>query len=119
MVASIIFIIATIGLFSSLSGLRTTSSESKKRLAAANYGRQVLEALRANVDDRSWGNGCAPTVQDLSITPPDQPCDHGPFTTVIESTTYTAQYTVTPQIDPGPPPQEIGRAVNITVTWLR
>ncbi|HOW36254.1 MAG TPA: type II secretion system protein [Candidatus Omnitrophota bacterium] len=115
-IASVIFIISTVGLFSALSGLRTASGESKKRLFAANYGKQVLEGLRAKVDDRTWNDSCNPGTMDLSVTLPN-PCTHGPFTTTVDGTTYTVQYTVTPQMNPSVPTQEMGRTINMTVTW--
>ena len=54
LVAAVIFSIAVAGLFSVFSITRQTSDASERELQAAYLGRQLLEELRAKVDQRNW-----------------------------------------------------------------
>ncbi len=54
LVASILFLITVAGLFAAFSQSRVNSEHVDKRLQAAYIGRQVLEELRAKVDQRTW-----------------------------------------------------------------
>jgi len=53
-VASIVFAIASVGVFKALIVAQRTSTVSEKEVVAANYGRKLLEDLRAKVDQRAW-----------------------------------------------------------------
>lgn len=53
-VASLIFLLAAAGALGAFSMAQKMSTVSEKEIVAANYGRQLLEDLRANVDQRTW-----------------------------------------------------------------
>jgi prepilin-type N-terminal cleavage/methylation domain-containing protein len=53
-VATIIFLIASLGVFNVFFMAQKLSIISGKEVIAANYGRQLLEDLRAKVDQRTW-----------------------------------------------------------------
>lgn len=53
-VATIIFLIASMGIFNIFSTVQNLSSDSDEEVVAANYGRQLLENLRGNVDQNTW-----------------------------------------------------------------
>ena len=59
-IAGVVFGIATVGLFSVLSSSRVSSDASKRELQAAYLGKELLEELRAKVDQRpgSWPLTC-------------------------------------------------------------
>lgn len=56
-VASLIFALASSGVYHALIVAQKASTVSEKEVIAANYGRQLLEDLRAKVDQRSWEAG--------------------------------------------------------------
>jgi len=56
-VATIVFAIASVGVYKALVIAQTTSITSDKEVIAANYGRKLLEDLRAKVDQRTWDAG--------------------------------------------------------------
>jgi len=56
-VASLIFALASSGVYHALIVAQKASTVSEKEVIAANYGRQLLEDLRAKVDQRSWDAG--------------------------------------------------------------
>lgn len=55
-VATIIFLIAAMGIFNIFSAIQNLSTDSGDEIIAANYGRQLLEGLRANVDQNTWNS---------------------------------------------------------------
>ena len=54
-VTVVILTIGFLGIFSSINYSRQDTRVSDKKLRAANYGRQLLENLRAKIDSRTWG----------------------------------------------------------------
>ena len=99
LVASVIFSVAALGMFSTLSMMRVSSDVSDKKLGAAYFGRQVLEELRAKVDQRSYNDpGSLLSIGNHTYvnTNPQSP--------------YTATYTVT--LDPTG-----ARKVDLSVSW--
>jgi len=79
LVAAVVFIIASMGLFSSFTVQRQSLEHSGRRLQAAIFAQEVLEDLRAKVDQTNWDSG------DLQI---------GGHTVVSADGRYTATYTV-------------------------
>lgn len=61
MIATVVFSIAAVGTFSTLSMLRRSSNVSERSLQAVYFGRQILEELRAKIDQANWGQGANPT----------------------------------------------------------
>ncbi len=96
--AAVVFSITAIGIITTISVLRAPSAESERRTVAAYYGQQLLEDLRAKVDQRIWASG------DLSI-------GNHTFSNAINGKTYTASYIVTEVYSGGP------RRVALTVDW--
>ena len=56
-VSAIIFVIATAGVLSMISATRQSASVSEEETGAVYYGQQILEELRASVDQTSWDTG--------------------------------------------------------------
>lgn len=101
-VAAVIFVIAAFGMFSTLSMMRVSSDATDERLQAAYFGRQILEELRAKVDQRAF---CATTgdfINDLSVGVHNYPDPGGQF---------TSQYNVTED------PITHVRRVDLTIQW--
>jgi len=99
--AAVIFSIAAVGLFSTFSVQRESSDRSERRLQAAYCGRQVLEELRAKIDQRNWDSGYLqegvhPPLLSYTLAPP---CD-----------AYLVNYTVA-NVATG------GRKVTLNITW--
>lgn len=94
-VAAFIFALTTVGILSTVSSLRTPSATSEKDLQAAYYGQNILDDLRAKVDQRSWGD-------------PSSPLAVGTHTLPL-SGIYNAVYTV---VNDG-----TGRNVVLNITW--
>ena len=57
MVAGLIFSIAAAGVFAALGSIKKPVTTSDKALQASYCGQQVLETLRARVDERDWDSG--------------------------------------------------------------
>lgn len=55
-VASVIFLLAAAGALGAFSMAQKMSTVSEDEAIAANYGRQLLEDLRAHVDQRTWNS---------------------------------------------------------------
>ena len=107
MVAGVIFTIAVTGVFASLAAIQKPTVDTDKNIGAALCGQQVLETLRAQVDDRNWASN------DLSISgsPHSLPLAGYTFPACTGGTpTYAVSYTVT---DAG----NGARKVVATVTW--
>jgi len=100
-ISAVLFSIAALGMFSTLSMMRVSSDVSDKRLGAAYFGKQCLEQLRAKVDQRAY-NGTDYT-NELSLGPHNCP---GPADPV-----YTGTYTVSEDATTK------ARKVNLSVTW--
>lgn len=94
--AAVIFAVAAAGIFSTIAVMRQPAVESEERIGAAYYAQQILEDLRAKVDQ---GNLAANTG-DLSTG------NHSAGSSGI----YSADYVVTPQANGS-------RKVTVTVTW--
>lgn len=75
-VTSIIFIIASFGIFTTITALRPQASQSSTKLEAFYIGKQTSDELRAQVDARVWDDGVNPltpgtikqSVGDFNIT---------------------------------------------------
>ena len=80
MVTSIIFVIASYGIFAAISGVNPSDNNSLARLEAAYIGKQVLEDLRTQVDARTWDDALA-----NDLTPPT----YGPINITGVHGTYT------------------------------
>ena len=102
--ASLIFASVVVGVFATISSFRRPSIQADKKLMAAFYGKQILEDLRAHVDEREWailGAG----LLGVGTHPP---------LTIFNPTynvTYTYQYTVTEPVVGG------SRQVSLNITW--
>jgi len=59
-VSSIIFMIAAVGFFSSVSMLRPQATDSTKKLLALHTAKQVVDDLRAQVYGNMWTNAGSP-----------------------------------------------------------
>ena len=103
MMATLIFAIAAAGLFSTFRVQREYSNRSERKLQAAYCGRQVLEELRAKVDQRNWDSG---DLQEGNHTYNlfSSPCN-------IFTATYTVTNVVINSVNTG------GRKVSLNVTW--
>ena len=111
-VSSLIFSIAAAGLLSLFASQRETSDRGEKRLLAAYYGRQVLEELRAKVDQRNWNAG-TPNWWNLN-------CDDLSYAwpgSLPPSTLHNAQvnYTCTEILPPNPAAGS--RKFTLTIKW--
>lgn len=53
-ITAVIFVTAALGIFTSISMLRPHGTDAAKRLEAAYAGKQVLDELRAYVDENLW-----------------------------------------------------------------
>ncbi len=60
LVTAVIFVLAAVGIFTTISMLRPQGMESKERLEAAYVGKSVIEELRGYVDERVWLNADSP-----------------------------------------------------------
>ena len=104
-VASLIFATVVVGVFATMSSFKKPSVASDKKLMAAFYGKQILEDLRAHVDQRDWDTGL------LASNPALNP--HGPFSqfSPTYNMTFNYWYTVTEDYVGGP------RQVSLNITW--
>lgn len=88
-VAAVIFIIAAMGIFGVFSMSQNLSTVSEKEIIAANYGRQLLEDLRANVDQRTWAAGTWPLTCDSTWRSwPTAPTTWDAFSNLSGNATY-------------------------------
>lgn len=108
-VASMVFAIAAVGIFSTIAVIRGPGAMSERKLSAAYYGKRILEELRSRVDSRTWEGGPFGSTGTLPYTNNLAPV-------VIAGTTYTASYTVT-DATPGAPGAPQVRKVVLTITW--
>ena len=104
-VAALIFVIAAVGIISTVAVLRTPSRSYETGIPAAYYGQNILDNLRSSVDQRTWAN------PDLAVNPL-APGNHTIAPVTIANTTYNAVYTV----DPDDPTLK-GRRVRLTISW--
>ena len=106
LVAAMVFSIAAVGVFSTISSIQKPTVNTDRSLQAAYIGQQVLEGLRSQVNGTTWnttgglalGPGGAPRTYDCSPAAP------------INNITYQCTYTVT-QAASG------ARSVTANVTW--
>ncbi len=78
-VATVIFLTASIGIFSVFSMAQKSSVVTEKDIVAANFGRQILEDLRAQVDSRTWDTAWpADDPLTCEVTPPWRVWPGGP-----------------------------------------
>lgn len=94
-IAALIFALTAVGIVSTISSLRTPSATSEKDLQAAYYGQNILDNLRAKVDERAWMSVSNPLAVGTHTLPPQG--------------IYNAVYNVT---DDG-----TGRGVVLNITW--
>lgn len=92
--AAIIFAIAAAGIFSTVAVMRQPGAESEDRIGAAYFGQQVLENLRAKVDQGTWDTGELDPNRTHTVT----------------SGIYTATYNVTTE-------SSGAKKVTLQVTW--
>lgn len=97
-VAALIFALTAAGITSTIAALRMPSATSERDLQAAYYGQNILDNLRAKVDQRTWADTDTAT-NPLAVGTHTLPPSGG----------YTAVYNVT---DDGG-----GRKVDLTITW--
>lgn len=115
-IAALIFSIAAAGLFIVLSQQRQTSDRSERRLQAAYYAKQLLEELRAKVDQRNWNTAVPPNPaiwSNLNLT-----CDGNPYPwpgALPPLPGVQVNYTCR-DIAPGNP-GEGSRQVTLTIQW--
>ena len=69
LLASVIFIISVAGIFATLNAVRGPVANKENQLAAAVFGKQVLEALYSQVTDASYYNACSMTGAGTSASP--------------------------------------------------
>jgi type II secretory pathway pseudopilin PulG len=62
LLASIIFIITISGVFATLNAVRKPVADKESALAAAVFGKQVLEALRSSVNASTFYGPCSSTI---------------------------------------------------------
>ena len=60
LVTAVIFVVASLGIFTTISMLRPHGIESAQKLEAAYVGKQVVEELRGKVDARVWDCSLSP-----------------------------------------------------------
>ena len=60
LVTAVIFVVASLGIFTTISMLRPHGVESAKRLEAAYVGKRLVEELRGKVDARVWDCSLSP-----------------------------------------------------------
>ena len=94
-VAALIFALTAVGIVSTVSSLRTPSATSEKDLQAAYYGQNILDDLRAKVDQNTWLDPANPLAVGTHTLPPNG----------IYNTVYTVS-------DDG-----TGRNVVLNITW--
>ena len=64
-VTSVIFLLAGLGIFTSISMLRPHGSESAQKLEAAYIGKRVLDQLRGAVDASTWNLASSPLAPNV------------------------------------------------------
>lgn len=74
---AVIFVVAALGIFTTISMLRPRSMDSAERLEAAYAGKTILERLRAYVDARTWDD---PTSNSLLLPNTSYSRDVGNYT---------------------------------------
>ena len=94
-IAALIFTLTAVGIVSTVASLRTPSATSQKDLQAAYYGQNILDDLRARVDERTWTDSNSLLAVGTHTLPPND--------------IYNAVYAVT---DDG-----AGRNVVLNITW--
>ena len=106
-IAALIFSIASLGNLSTIAALKQPAHVTEQKVYAAYYGQQILEDLRAKVDQRNWNDPSSL----LAISPPAHTSS-----TVINNVTYTATYTVTEDASISDPAKR-PRKVDLTISW--
>ena len=108
-VAALVFAAAVVGVFSTAATLKRPAVGTDKRLAAAFYAKQILEDLRAKVDQRDWDTVGGP----LSLNAGNAPQT---FTLpVITNPTYGVPYSISYTVSTIP--GNTARQVDVTVSW--
>ena len=108
--ASIVFAIAAIGIFSTIAAIRKQGAAvSNRKLTAAYYGKRILDESRAKVDARTWNGGFFGTAGSL-------PYNGSLAPTTINGTTYNASYTISDATPAVAGALEV-RKVDLTITW--
>lgn len=104
-ITAIIFVIASLGIFTAISTLRPQGAQSVERLEAAYQAREFLEDLQSNLDTTSWGTGGNLEVGTHSTT------------VTKNGTTYTLTWTVSQAQDSGGTPMPDVRKVDLQVDY--
>ena len=113
-VASLIFVLVIIGVFSTISSLSEPSEESTREVTAALIGKQILENLRLAVDARFWDSG-----DSYSLSPTGGPLSDGVYPldeVIINYGSYNETYFPTYQVIDDPYGSQ-ARQVTVNVTW--
>jgi len=101
-VAAVVFSVTALGIISTVSVLRKPAVNWERKTVGTYYGQQLLEDLRAKVDQSNWGDAGSPlavgTHTVASYLAPN-------------GTAYDATYTVT-ELPSG------ARQVTLTVNWV-
>ena len=105
-VATIVFLIAALGIFNVFFAMQNQAADSSDEIIAANYGRQVLESLRPNVDTRTWSTTWPLTCDSTWINWPTIPTTDDAF----HSLSGTVQYKCDPEASGL-------RKVTLNITW--
>ena len=111
LVATVVFIIAALGIMSTYAAIRTPSTKTDHKLVAALYGEELLASLRNEVDANTWAltQGAGGRFD----------CTNGVTysgTKSVGGITYNYTYTVTcPSGNPAN--TDDPRSVNLQVTW--
>jgi Tfp pilus assembly protein PilV len=92
LVASMVFAIGVVGVFTTMSAQKVPSAQADKRVMAAQAAKRFLEGLRGRVDAATYDSGA------LAV---------GNYT--VSLGTYTVNYTVTPA--------GTARKVDLNITW--
>ena len=83
-VTSVIFVIAAVGIFMTISSIRPKGIAAQKKLRAAYLGKQIVENILGSLDARSWDNASGELYPG---TPKSYPVVDG-------TTTYTVTWQV-------------------------
>ena len=106
MVAAMVFAIAAVGVFSTISSSQKPSVSSDNSLQAAYIGQQILENMHSNVDASTWADSASPLYGTTSGTAHVCPTVTPPL-----PSGWTCNYTVTEDA------VSKARQVVLNITW--
>ncbi|MBF0484042.1 MAG: hypothetical protein HQL25_04990 [Candidatus Omnitrophica bacterium] len=99
-ITAVIFLVAAVGIISTVSMLRPKATTSSKEIEAIYVAKDVLSKLRSSVDASTW---CA-------AENPTSPLNPGYYTNTIGN--FTVRYTITANAATS------ARDINMTVNWV-